>query len=193
LQLIAKGLCCERGGRKVFSDVNFAVAEGELLELRGANGAGKSSLLRMIAGLVEPSDGSINCAPEECHYIGHTDTNKPSLTVLENVTFWSGFMGSASTPQSLNHFKLEALANDQAYFLSAGQKRRLSLTRLVLAQRKLWLLDEPTVGLDQDSQLMLLNVMKNHLANRGMIIAATHLDLGLKANNTLTLETRVTN
>jgi heme exporter protein A len=167
--------------------VNFTVAEGELLELRGANGAGKSSLLRMIAGLVEPSEGHINCAPEECHYIGHADTNKPSLTVMENVEFWAGFMGGALTPQSLSYFKLESLANDQAYLLSAGQKRRLTLTRLILSQRKIWLLDEPMVGLDTESQINLLTLMNSHLANAGIIIAATHTELGLKATQVLNL------
>jgi heme exporter protein A len=190
LQLIAKGLCCERGGRKVFSDVNFAVAEGELLELRGANGAGKSSLLRMIAGLVEPSEGNINCAPEECHYIGHADTNKPSLTISENVNFWANFFGADIDDAALNHFDLRSLSSDKTYLLSAGQKRRLTLTRLTLAKRKIWLLDEPMVGLDTDSQNNLLALMKSHLADAGIIVAATHTELGLKAAQVLTLGAR---
>jgi heme exporter protein A len=190
LQFTAQNLSCERGGRTVFSNVNFTVEEGELLELRGANGVGKSSLLRVIAGLVEPSEGSTNYESEECHYIGHADTNKPALTVFENVNFWGSFLGVAVDETALKHFNLQSLRSDPTYLLSAGQKRRLTLTRLTLATRKLWLLDEPMVGLDIDSQNNLLALMESHLEDAGIIIAATHTELGLKAAQVVTLGAR---
>jgi heme exporter protein A len=188
--LTGKDLSCERGGRTVFSKLNFNVAEGELLELRGANGSGKSSLLRLIAGLVAPREGQVNCTPEQCHYIGHADTNKPALSVLENVKFWAAYFGEAEVETALNHFNLQSLRDDQTYLLSAGQKRRLTLTRLALAKRKIWLLDEPMVGLDFNSQQNLLMLMTSHLAQDGIILAATHTELGLKSAQTLQLDAR---
>jgi heme exporter protein A len=171
----------------VFSQVSFELQDGALLELRGANGAGKSSLLRLVAGLVEPLEGTLNCEPEECHYIGHADGHKPVLTVLENLEFWAGFLGGKIQDNVLQHFNLQNLAHDPAALLSEGQKRRLALTRLVLAYRRIWLLDEPMVGLDATSQEQLRGVMKKHLAEQGMIIASTHTELGLSAAQTLTL------
>jgi heme exporter protein A len=198
MRLKAENLSCERGGRLVFTDVNFTLASGELMALRGPNGAGKSSLLRLLAGLNTPAAGSViiengiaeSTLAEQSHYIGHTEANKPALTVNENLNFWSQFLGGEKNKTALSTFNLEALANDQALLLSAGQKRRLALTRLVIAQRNLWLLDEPTVGLDTASLTNLQTLIKKHLGIGGMVMAATHTDLGVNATHELTLGQR---
>jgi heme exporter protein A len=195
MRLKAENLSCERGGRLVFTDVNFALASGELMALRGPNGAGKSSLLRLLAGLNTPVAGTVvlengiaeSTLAEQSHYIGHAEANKPALTVNENLNFWAQFLGGEKNPAALSTFNLEALAGDQSLLLSAGQKRRLALTRLVIAQRSLWLLDEPTVGLDTASLTNLQVLIKNHLSNGGMVIAATHTELGVKAARELQL------
>ena len=166
-----------------------------MLELRGANGSGKSSLLRLLAGLKTPTAGSIsleNGEPsaslaEQAHYIGHADTNKPALTVAENLEFWTAFLGGTQNP--LSSFNLETLADDQALLLSAGQKRRLALARLHCAERPVWLLDEPDVGLDSAARLILQNHITRHLEKGGMVLAATHTELGFKTARTLQLGT----
>jgi heme exporter protein A len=195
VRLKAENLACERGGRLVFSGVNFNLNAGELMDLRGPNGAGKSSLLRLLAGLNIPATGSAilenanadETLAEQSHYIGHAEANKPALTVLQNLTFWAQFLSGELNAAALSVFNLEALADDQALLLSAGQKRRLALTRLVIAKRKLWLLDEPSVGLDTASLTKLQALIKSHLNEGGMVIAATHVDLGVKASQTLQL------
>lgn len=189
LRLKAENLSCERGGRLVFKDLSFELAAGELAALRGPNGAGKSSLLRVLAGLNTSISGRLSLEggeadttlAEQSHYIGHSEANKPALTVRENLVFWQKFLGSGENVKSFSAFNLEALADDQALLLSAGQKRRLALTRLVVAHRPVWLLDEPTVGLDTASLVILQNHIRDHLKNGGMVIAATHAELGLKS------------
>jgi heme exporter protein A len=185
-------LACHRGGRQVFEGVSFRLEAGELLELRGPNGSGKSSLLRLMAGIDEPSRGVIKLTGAEyrneaLHLIGHGEASKPVLTVLENLQFWADFLGGGDVASSLPVFNMQTLADVPASLLSEGQRRRLALTRLVLVKRPLWLLDEPSVGLDQSAATQLRNVMQNHLAQGGMIIASTHVDLGLTAHQTLQL------
>ena len=189
LVLEAKSLACERGGRLIFKDLNFTVASGEVLELRGPNGSGKSSLLRLIAGFNLPSSGEVSfngqgSRPENAHYIGHSESVKPGLTVYENAKFWQQFFG-ASEPPLLSAFRLERLAGDEARLLSEGQRRRLALSRLVAVVRPIWLLDEPTVGLDQQAVSDLHREMKEHLESGGLIIAATHVGLGIDAKRTV--------
>jgi heme exporter protein A len=189
MELKADNLACERGGRLVFEGVNFSLQTGELMELTGPNGSGKSSLLRLIAGLGEPSHGAINLEgghPElsigqQCHYIAHQDAIKPALTVLENLKFWRGYLGGGGCEQALAAFALERLSGHPAQLLSAGQKRRLALARLALVPRLLWLLDEPTVGLDTTSQARLFALITAHLGSGGMVIAATHVPLAVSA------------
>jgi heme exporter protein A len=195
MRLEAKNLSCERGGRTVFQNLNFEIAAGEFAELRGPNGAGKSSLLRLLAGLNVPESGSLTLEggkdeatiAEQAHYIGHSEANKPALTVQENLNFWSELLGEPLNPNAISVFNLSGLADDQALLLSAGQKRRLALTRLVLAHRPIWLLDEPSVGLDAASTILLQDQIKKHLTIGGIAIAATHIDLGINVTRHINL------
>lgn len=195
MQLNAENLSCERGGRTVFRNCSFVLQAGDLLQLTGPNGSGKSSLLRLIAGLNETAAGTLELAggaPEfsigqQAHYIAHQDAVKTALSVHENVDFWRGFLGAGEVAPALDRFNLTRLAHYPAGLLSAGQKRRLALARLVLVPRVLWLLDEPTVGLDAASQQALAGVMRDQLAGGGMIIAATHVPLGIDAQRRLDL------
>jgi heme exporter protein A len=189
MQLRGDNLTCVRGGRTVFSGLSFHLAAGEALLVTGPNGAGKSSLLRVIAGLVHLADGRIALdggetdagIAEQAHYLGHQDAMKPSLSVIENLQFWAAFLGAgnAGIVQALAAVDLAALAGLPAAYLSAGQRRRLSIARLIAAPRPIWLLDEPTSALDAVSQTRLAELMRKHLAGGGMIIAATHGAIGL--------------
>ena len=196
MQLEANGLACVRGGREVFRGLAFTVSGGEALLVTGRNGAGKSSLLRMIAGLVRIAGGRLavtggdpeRSIPEQAHYLGHQDALKTSLTVAENLEFWTRYLGSAEPIDSaLASVGLEALADLPAGYLSAGQRRRLSIARLIAAKRPIWLLDEPTSALDRQAQQCLAMLMAEHLALGGMILAATHGPIGLEKAQELRL------
>lgn len=195
IQLQADSLACQRGGRTVFTDVNFTLSSGQLLELRGPNGTGKSSLLRLIAGLGEPLSGHIALAGgsaelsigQQAHYAAHQEAIKTPLTVAENLKFWGDFLGGGDMDAALAAFDLGPLAEYPAALLSAGQKRRLSLSRLALVPRLLWLLDEPTVGLDTASLEKLTRLLRGHLSGGGLAVVATHAPLSLTADATLTL------
>ena len=189
MQLKADNLACSRGGREVFAGLNFSLSGGEALVVTGRNGAGKSSLLRMIAGLVHIAGGRLALdggepdasIAEQSHYVGHQDAVKPSLTVAENLQFWARYFGAdeATIDPALQAVELARLANLPAAYLSAGQRRRLSIARLVAVARPLWLLDEPTSALDVPSQNRLADLMRDHLAGGGMIVAAAHGPIGL--------------
>jgi heme exporter protein A len=189
MRLTAENLTCVRGGREVFAGLNFSVSGGEALVVTGRNGAGKSSLLRMIAGLVAVAEGTValsggdaDATPgEQAHYLGHLDAVKSSLSVSENLAFWTAYLGGlpGSVTDALDAVGLEPLAGLPAAYLSAGQRRRLSLARLVAVRRPVWLLDEPTSALDQPSQQKLADLMRGHLAGGGMIVAAAHGPIGL--------------
>lgn len=195
MRITAENLSCERGGRRVFSNLNFTVSDGEFLQFTGPNGAGKSSLLRLLANLSEPSAGHLKlengkadlALAQQAHYIAHTDASKSALTVAENLKFWSGFLGGGDISPALAAVNLGALADYPVALLSAGQRRRVALARLALISRKVWLLDEPGVGLDAASQKLLVNLMRDHLKADGIIIAATHVALGLKPDKNLAL------
>lgn len=190
MQLSADNLTCVRGGRTVFSGLSFRLGGGEALLVTGRNGAGKSSLLRMIAGLVHVADGRLALdggetdadIAEQTHYLGHQDAMKPSLSVTENLQFWAAFLGAggADIAQALAAVDLANLAALPAAYLSAGQRRRLSIARLIAAPRPIWLLDEPTSALDAASQARLAQLMRDHLSGGGMIVAATHGAIGLE-------------
>jgi len=165
------------------------------MQLTGPNGSGKSSLLRLIAGLNEAVSGAVTldggdadlAIGQQAHYIAHQEAVKSALTVAENLSFWRDFMGGSGVDEALAAFDLTRLATYSAGLLSAGQKRRLALARLVLVPRLLWLLDEPTVGLDAASQQRLVAVMAGQLERGGMIIAATHVPLGREPDHRLDL------
>ncbi len=196
MRLEGSDLACVRGGREVFTGIGFALAGGEALLVTGPNGAGKSSLLRMIAGLVRLAAGRLELSggdaeltlAEQAHYVGHQDALKPALTVAENLAFWAGYLGnSGSVPEALAAVALDSLADVPAAYLSAGQRRRLSLARLVAVRRPIWLLDEPTTALDRLAQHQLVALMGRHLAGGGLIVAAAHGPIGLERAKELQL------
>ncbi|MDH2403734.1 heme ABC exporter ATP-binding protein CcmA [Bradyrhizobium sp. SSUT18] len=189
MQLSGRGVICVRGGREVFSGLDFEAGAGEAVAVVGRNGSGKTSLLRLIAGLLIPAGGTIALdggdaeltLPEQCHYLGHRDALKPALSVAENLTFWADFLGGErfDAAKSLATVGLDHAAHLPAAFLSAGQRRRLSLARLLTVRRPVWLLDEPTTALDVAGQDMFGGLMRQHLDRGGLIIAATHAPLGI--------------
>jgi heme exporter protein A len=197
MRLTASDLACQRGGREVFAGLTFSVKAGETLVISGPNGAGKSSLLRMIAGLVPIAGGRLSLAEgdpeltiaEQVHYLGHQDALKPALTVRENLQFWTDYLGGGRSPvdTALARVGLDGLSALPAAYLSAGQRRRLSIARLTGVSRPIWLLDEPTAGLDRVAQEGLAELMLEHLAGGGLILAATHAPIGIAAAQELRL------
>jgi len=197
IRLEGENLTCVRGGREVFAGLGFSVRAGEALVVAGRNGAGKSSLLRMIAGLVRAAAGRLALAggdpertlPEQVHYLGHQDALKSSLTVIENLTFWARYFGAdgQAPVAALETVGLDAVADLPAGYLSAGQRRRLSIARLLVTKRPVWLLDEPTTALDRAAQDMLAGLMKAHLSGDGLIVAAAHGPIGLERAKELRL------
>jgi heme exporter protein A len=175
----------------VFSGLDFEAAAGEALAVTGRNGSGKTSLLRLVAGLLTIAGGSIALEgggteltlPEQAHYLGHRDALKPALSVAENLAFWRDFLAGEAldVAASLAMVGLDHAAHLPAAFLSAGQRRRLSIARLLIAHRPVWLLDEPANALDTSGQSMFAGLMGDHLARGGLIVAATHAPLGVKA------------
>jgi heme exporter protein A len=197
MRLSAVDLACERGGREVLAGVNFAVAGGEALTITGRNGAGKSSLLRMIVGLVRLAGGRLTLedgdpelsVPEQAHYLGHQDALKGSLSVVENLRFWAEYLGAKTDEISapLEALGLAGLADLPAAYLSAGQRRRLSIARLIAVPRPIWLLDEPASTLDAAAQERLAELMRAHLAGGGIVVAASHGPIGLEKTQELRL------
>ena len=191
MRLSGTGVRCVRGGREVFSGLDFEACSGEALAIIGANGSGKTSLLRMIAGLLAVADGSIGLQggeseltlPEQAHYLGHRDALKPALSVLENLNFWRDFLGGEASDarDCLGAVGLDHAVGLPAAYLSAGQRRRLSIARLLAVRRPVWLLDEPTNALDTAGQSLFAGLMAEHLGRGGLIVAATHAPLGIAA------------
>jgi len=170
-----------RGGVPVLGGVSFALNAGQALVLRGANGSGKTTLLRTIAGLQAPLSGRVEGADDQVAYGGHADGLKAMLSVGENLTFWASVYGERDIAPALAAYALEPLVDRLAGTLSAGQKRRAGLARLMVTGRPLWVLDEPTVSLDAASVAMFAQAVQGHLRAGGMALLATHIDLGLKA------------
>jgi len=191
MRLSGRGIRCVRGGRDVFWGLEFEASSGEALAVTGANGSGKTSLLRMIAGLLTIAGGSIGLEgganeltlAEQAHYLGHRDALKPALSVIENLSFWRDFLGGEAfdASESLAAVGLDHAVHLPAAYLSAGQRRRLSVARLLTVHRPIWLLDEPTNALDAAGQSMFAGLMGDHLGRGGLIVAATHAPLGIAA------------
>lgn len=192
--LWSESLTCRRGGRLVFDRLAFRVAPGEALIVTGPNGAGKSSLLRLMAGLVKPAAGAIHWGTadiaddpvEHRHrtaYLGHLDAIKPRATVQDHLTLATVLAGTeaATVPEIAARLGLGRLLARPGRLLSAGQRRRVALGRLLLSEARLWLLDEPTNALDADGQALLVDLLKQHLAGGGLIVASTHQPLALPA------------
>ncbi len=201
--LSIQGVTVERDGLRVFAPVSLRVAPGAALVVRGPNGAGKTTLIRAIAGLIGVASGRIvldgvadedQSVGERAHYVGHTNGIKPRMTVRENLEFWGRFLGGSIThvTDALDRFALSELADIPAGYLSAGQKRRAGLARLLVAHRRLWLLDEPTTSLDMASAQRVAQVVNDHLTAGGLAVVATHLPLGLAGAQTFEFPSRST-
>lgn len=198
MRLIADKLAGERGGEPVFDDISFSLSSGEGLVITGPNGSGKSTLLRVVAGLLPAAGGVIRLddggafedLASACHYLGHQNGMKPALTVAENLAFWREFLGAPrmEPEEALESIGLVGIGHLPFGYLSTGQRRRSAIARLLVSYRPIWLLDEPTAGLDRASEARLANLMRAHLAEGGILVAATHLPLGLDGVKGLEME-----
>ena len=182
MHLAVQDLGVARGGFAVLEGLTFRVEAGTSLILRGPNGIGKTTLLRAIAGLQPPLKGSIYAPEDSIAYAAHSDGIKQALTVRENLEFWAAVFGTGDITGALDAFALQPLAQRPAGALSAGQKRRLGLARLLVSARPIWVLDEPTVSLDVDAVAMFAAAIHAHLETGGVALIATHIDLGLDAD-----------
>lgn len=191
MRLIADNLSGERGGETVFSGVSFSLGEGESLTVTGPNGAGKSTLLRVVAGLLPAAAGdarfegggeSFATPQAACHYLGHLNGMKTALTVRENLDFWRTYLGEPhlESEEALEMVGLGGIDHLPFGYLSTGQKRRAAIAKLLVSYRPVWLLDEPTAGLDKASEAQFAALMRAHLEDGGIVVAATHLPLGLE-------------
>lgn len=198
MKLSIKNLCLERGGREIVSGISVELRAGDALVVSGQNGSGKSTTLRGMAGLLPARQGTVslfdetgkqfeNDVREYCHYLGHDNAMKPALTVRENLDFWQRFCGE---PELAIEDALEVLelshATDLPFsYLSAGQKRRVGLARLLVSDRPVWILDEPAAGLDLPSVENFAGIAKEFCGSGGILIAATHQPLGIRKAKTL--------
>lgn len=198
MRLIAEKLSGGRGGETLFSSIDFDLGSGDSLIVTGPNGSGKSTLLRMIAGLLPLDSGALRLdgggdewptVASACHYLGHLNAMKTALTVSENLGFWASFLGEPglSVDEALEKVGLGGLGHLPFGYLSTGQKRRAAIARLLVCHRPIWLLDEPTAGLDAASEEMFAALAKEHLAAGGFLIAATHQALGIGGSAALRL------
>jgi heme exporter protein A len=180
MSFVASGLACTRGGRVLYDNLSFALAPGEALLVAGANGSGKSSLLRQLAGLAPLEAGRLEhpaeALAEHCHYLGHADGVKTALSVRENLAFWRALFGGSAdfANLALIRLALHPLADLPARVLSAGQRRRVALSRLLLAQRPVWVLDEPDAALDREGRALLAALIEEHREAGGIAIVAGH-------------------
>jgi heme exporter protein A len=188
MRLVCERLEARRGERRIFGGLSFVVEAGHALVVTGVNGSGKSTLLKVIAGFIPAAAGSIRIEHgdpekrlgEHCHFLAHANALKPQLTVLENLSFWQGFLGGGLSPEdALQEVGLGGIGDIPAGYLSAGQKRRVAIARLLVSHRPIWLLDEPTAALDSASDRRFAEIVARHLDGGGIAIAATHQPLGL--------------
>ena len=188
MELVVDNLACARGGMTVLERVSFRLSAGQALVLRGPNGVGKTTLLRTVAGLQPAVSGLVSMPPEVLAYAGHADGVKATLTVAENLTFWAAVHGLRDIERAVAAMNLGALRHRRAGQVSAGQRRRLGLARLMVTGRAVWLLDEPTVSLDAGSVALFAAMLRAHLGAGGAAVIATHIDLGLPEAQVLDLE-----
>jgi heme exporter protein A len=201
MRFFGENLTCVRGERIVFAGLNFSLSSGDALTLVGRNGSGKTSLLRVMAGLTRSTagtiawdDGAVSEDPGRhhgrLHYVSHQDAVKPVLSVQENLMLWTRLRRGTEDglAAGLDRFGLTALADIPGRYLSAGQRRRLSLARISATPAALWLLDEPTVALDRESVAALSEAIADHRAGGGMVVVATNVDLDL--TNSMTIDLR---
>lgn len=206
MNFTAQNITCIRGGRLVLEDVSFTLERGIANVLIGPNGAGKSTLLRVVAGLVDHQHGHMKWHDDNgselnedeapfssyFHYVGHQDGVKPSLSVEENLSFWAQLYGATGDLDgALKTLGLDILRDVPGAFLSAGQKKRLSLAKLLLGKRPLWILDEPSVSLDVDGVALVAGLMKAHCQDGGMLLVTTHVEIGLGDARTKSLKLSV--
>ena len=199
MRLKVESVSLERGGRVLFAPLSLEMSSGEALTILGPNGAGKSSLLRAITGFLPVSGGRFALdggdpdlsLAEQAHYLGHADALKGALTAHENLAFWAGVLGAPAdrrtNESALSRIGLAHVMDFPVRALSAGQKRRVALARLLVARRPIWLLDEPTTALDMSAQALFAGVMQEHLEGGGLILAATHAPLGLASTRIVQL------
>ena len=191
MRLEADNLAGERGGETIFAGLSFALNDGEALVVTGPNGSGKSTLLRIICGLLAPQAGTVELTEDgttlpvraACHYLGHQNAMKPALSVAENLSFWQKFNGDMQMEidEALEAVDLPGVEHLPFGYLSTGQKRRVSIAKLLVSHRPLWIVDEPTAGLDKASEIRFAEIMRGHMREGGMIVAATHIPLGLES------------
>ena len=199
MRLVAEGLGGERGGEAVFSGVDFSLSDGEALVVTGPNGSGKSTLLRIVAGLLPAAAGSVRLegggedfptVASASHYLGHQHAMKTALGVAENLAFWRDFLGDAALgiDEALDRVGLGAIGHLPFGYLSAGQQRGMAMAKLLTAWRPVWLLDEPTAALDVQSEGIFAGLMRAHRQKGGIVIAATHQELGLEGTQGLVMK-----
>ena len=189
MRLIVSDLAAERGGEIIFSDLNFSVSGGQAMVVTGPNGSGKSTLLRIICGLLPAAYGEVQLeigaemlkASSLIHYLGHQNAMKPALSVRENLDFWQKFHGEKALEieDALEAVGLPDIDHLPFGYLSTGQKRRVSIAKLLMSDRPIWVVDEPTAGLDRASEKRFAELMGEKLEDGGIIVAATHIPLGL--------------
>jgi len=187
MKLVIDDLACARGGVTVLEGIGFTLDAGKAMVLRGPNGVGKTTLLRTVAGLQPAVSGTVSLPPESLAYAGHADGVKATLTVAENLTFWARVHGLRDIETALVAMNLTGLRDRRAGQVSAGQRRRLGLARLMVTGRDVWLLDEPTVSLDAGSVALFAAMLRGHLGRGGAALIATHIDLGLTEAQVLDL------
>jgi heme exporter protein A len=198
MRLIAKRLSGGRGGETLFSGIDFSLGPSTALIVTGPNGSGKSTLLRTIAGLLPLEAGMLRLedggdnwpsVAAACHYLGHLNAMKTALTVAENLQFWRRFLGEPrlDVDAALDRVGLGGIGHLPFGYLSAGQRRRAAIARLLVSHRPVWLLDEPTAGLDARSEQKFVSLMREHLEAGGIVVAATHQSLGIEGATELTL------
>ncbi len=199
MRLIAENLGGERSGQAVFCAVNLSLETGEALIITGPNGVGKSTLLRVIAGLLPSSTGTVRLEgggekfptpASASHYLGHLNAMKPAMSVTENLSFWQDFCGDQAldVTEALDMVGLGAIGHLPYGYLSTGQRRRISIAKLLVSRRPVWILDEPSAGLDRQSEKQLVGLMSAHLADGGIIVAATHQPLGIDGAKQLEMQ-----